>query len=110
MIVGLKAIAGGSMVVLFTLVSDRLKPKTLAGIFSGAPSVALASLALIAVAMGSTKAAEAAHSMIAGAAGLVAFCVVAVVLEQRAGSITSSAVAWLAWALVAGSVLWLVLG
>lgn len=41
---GLKAVAGGGLVVAFSLVSDRLKPKALAGLFSGAPSVALASL------------------------------------------------------------------
>lgn len=105
-VIGLRAIAGGSLVVAFALISDRLKPKTLAGVFSGAPSVALASLAVTAVVMGSGKAAEAATSMFAGAAGMVAFCAVAVLIEQRLGSVASSALAWLAWAVTAGAVYW----
>jgi hypothetical protein len=108
-IIGLKAIAGGSLVVAFALLSDRIKPKTLAGVFSGAPSVALASLAVTAVAMGSAKADEAAHSMIAGAVGMLAFCGVAVLLETRTGAIVGSALAWVAWAVVAGAVYWFVL-
>lgn len=106
-IIGLKAIAGGTLVVAFALVSDRLKPKTLAGVFSGAPSVALASLGVTAVAMGSGKAAEAATSMFAGAVGMVAFCGLAVLIEQRLGSVASSALAWLAWLVAAGAVFWL---
>jgi hypothetical protein len=103
-LIGLKAIAGGSLVVAFAFMSDRLQPKTLAGLFSGAPSVALASLAVTAAVMGAGKAGVAAHSMIAGAAGMVAFCGLAIVLEQKVGSITASALAWLAWAAVAGAV------
>jgi len=101
-----KAIAGGCLVVAFSMLSDRLKPKTLAGLFSGAPSVALASLGLTALAMGSGKTALAATSMIAGAAGMVAFCAVAIALEQKVGAITSSAMAWISWAAVAGAVFW----
>jgi len=101
-----KAIAGGCLVVAFSMLSDRLKPKTLAGLFSGAPSVALASLALTAVAMGSGKTDVAATSMIAGAVGMVAFCAVAIALEQKVGAITSSALAWVSWAAAAGAVFW----
>ena len=104
-----KALAGGCLVVAFSMLSDRLKPKTLAGLFSGAPSVALASLALTAYAMGGGKAAVAATSMIAGTAGMVAFCAVAIALEQKVGAITSSALAWISWAAVASAVFWLLL-
>ncbi len=105
-VIGLKAVAGGTLVAAFALLSDRLKPKTLAGVFSGAPSVALASLGVTAAAMGSGKAAEAATSMFAGAVGMVVFCGLAVMIEQRIGSIASSALAWLAWAVTAGGVYW----
>ena len=37
---------GGLVVSLFSLISDLLKPKTFAGLFGAAPSVALATLAL----------------------------------------------------------------
>lgn len=105
-VIGLKAVAGGVLVVAFSLIAQQLHPKTLAGLFSGAPSVALASLAVTAASLGSGKASEAAHSMVAGAAGMVAFCGVAVLLEQRVGAIASSAVAWVAWAIIAGAVFW----
>ena len=101
-----KAIAGGCFVVAFSMLSDRLKPKTLAGLFSGAPSVALASLGLTALAMGGGKTAVAATSMIAGGAGMVAFCAVAIALEQKVGAVTSSALAWISWAVAAGAVFW----
>jgi hypothetical protein len=99
-------IAGGCAVVAISMLSDVLKPKVFAGLFAGAPSVALASLGLTAVAMGSGKASEAATSMVAGAIGLVAFCAVTIVLEQKVGAVISSALAWLAWAAVAAACFW----
>jgi len=104
--IAVKAIAGGCLVVAFAMLSDRLKPKTLAGLFSGAPSVALASLGLTAFAMGGGKTAVMATSMIAGAIGMVAFCALAIALEQKVGAITSSALAWISWAAAAGFVFW----
>ena len=108
-VIGLKAIAGGVLVVAFSLLTSRLKEKTFAGVFGAAPSVALASLAITAIVMGSPKADQAAHAMIAGAGGMVAFCATAVVLEKRTGAIVGSGIAWLAWLLVAVAVYWLVL-
>jgi hypothetical protein len=93
-------------VVAFAALSDVLKPKAFAGLFSAAPSVALASLALTAVVMSQAKASEAAATMVAGAVGMVAFCAVAALLEKRAGSIVSSGVAWLSWLACAGVVFW----
>jgi len=90
------------MVVVFAMLSDVLKPKAFSGLFSAAPSVALASLALTALVMGQTKASQSALTMVAGAAGLVAFCMVAALLEKRVGAIAASAVAWLSWTACAG--------
>jgi hypothetical protein len=106
LMIAAKAIAGGCLVVAFSMLSNRLKPKMLAGLFSGAPSVALTSLGLTAFAMGSGKASVAATSMIAGAAGMVVFCAVAMAMEQKVGAITSSALAWMSWAFAAGAVFW----
>jgi hypothetical protein len=96
-------------VVAISMLSDVLKPKAFAGLFAAAPSVALVSLGLTAFAMGTGKAAVAATSMIAGGAGMVAFCAVTIVLEQKFGAIVSSALAWLAWAAAAGAFFWLFL-
>jgi uncharacterized membrane protein (GlpM family) len=63
----LRFIVGGLVVSLFAVVGDVLKPKSFAGIFGAAPSVALATLGLTIVANGKVYAATEARSMIAGA-------------------------------------------
>ena len=82
LLIGLKALAGGTLVVAFAVLSDALKPKTFAGLFSAAPSVAVASLGVTTIAFGTGKAAQAAGAMVAGAIGLVAFCAAAMVLAS----------------------------
>ena len=62
-----KAIAGGCLVVAFAMVTDVLKPKAFAGLFSAASSVAIASLAVTAALMSADKAAQSALAMVAGA-------------------------------------------
>jgi hypothetical protein len=94
-------------VVAFAMISDVLRPKTFSGLFSAAPSVALASLGLTAAMMSSTKAAESALTMIAGGVGMVAFCGAAVLLEKKLGSIATSAIAWVSWAAVSAIVFWI---
>ncbi len=91
------------------MVTDVLKPKAFAGLFSAAPSVAIASLALTAALMTSDKASQAALTMIAGALGMIAFCLVAGLLEKKAGAIVGAGVAWLSWAVTAGLVFWVFL-
>ncbi len=88
------------------MVGDVLKPKAFAGLFSAAPSVAIASLALTAVLTSSDKASQSALTMIAGAVGMIAFCLVAGLLEKKAGAIVSAGVAWLSWVFVAALVFW----
>ncbi len=39
-----RVLAGGTLVVAFAMISDAVKPKMFSGLFSGAPSVATASL------------------------------------------------------------------
>ena len=92
--------------VAFSLISDVLKPKAFSGLFSAAPSVALASLALTAAMMGPARAAQTALPMVAGAIGLIAFCIVSALLEKKTGAITGSAIAWLSWAVAAGIAFW----
>ena len=49
-ITALKALNGGVFVVAFALLAEVAKPKRLAGLFSAAPSIALANLIVIALA------------------------------------------------------------
>jgi hypothetical protein len=60
-------IIGGTIVSAFAILSDVLKPKSFAGLFGAAPSVALATLALTVVSDGSSYAATEGRSMMAGA-------------------------------------------
>lgn len=69
----IRFLIGGLVVSLFSLISDLLKPKTFAGLFGAAPSVALASLGLTVFLQGREIAAIEAHSMIFGAIALLIY-------------------------------------
>ncbi len=61
-------LVGGTVVSLFAILGDLLKPKSFAGLFGAAPSVALATLGLTIATDGKLYASEEARSMILGAA------------------------------------------
>ena len=75
----LRVVLGGAVVSVFALLGDLLKPKRFAGLFSAAPSVALATLALAVKQHGTMYASVEARSMILGA---VAFLVYASVVSR----------------------------
>jgi hypothetical protein len=60
-------VIGGAVVSGFAILGDVFKPKSFAGLFGAAPSVALATLTLTVVSNGRWYAAREARSMIAGA-------------------------------------------
>jgi len=64
-------ILGGLIVSLFAVLGDILKPKSFAGVFGAAPSVALATLSLTIHTNGKYYAATEARCMIAGAIGFL---------------------------------------
>jgi hypothetical protein len=63
----IRFIIGGAIVSGFAIIGDVLKPKSFAGLFGAAPSVALATLAMTIVSDGPSYAAIEGHSMLAGA-------------------------------------------
>ncbi len=63
----IRFIVGGVVVSTFALIGDLLKPKSFAGLFGAAPSVALATLSLTVKTDGTFHAATEARSMMAGA-------------------------------------------
>lgn len=90
---------GGMIVTIFSLVADALRPKSFAGLFGAAPSVALASLVLILFHKGSHDAAIQARSMMIGALALWLFSIMACQLLWQAGvtawkATTLSMVVW----------------
>jgi len=74
----LRFLIGGTLVSLFALTADVLKPKGFAGLFGAAPSVALATLGLTILGKGKIYAALEARSMIAGAAALLLYAIACV--------------------------------
>lgn len=64
---------GGVVVAAFSALGDVLKPKSFAGLFGAAPSVALATLALTIATDGPSYAAREARSMIAGAVAMFVY-------------------------------------
>ena len=74
----MRFVVGGVVVSLFALLGDLLKPKSFAGLFGAAPSVALATLVLTVATEGASYAATEARSMMAGA---IAFFVYASVVS-----------------------------
>jgi uncharacterized membrane protein (GlpM family) len=103
----IRFLIGGLAVCVFSIISDLLKPKTFAGLFGAAPSVALASLALTAMKHGAATASTEARSMILGA---VAFLIYAsavsyLVLRFRLSALRVSVPGLLLW-LAAAMALW----
>ena len=70
----IRFLIGGLVISGFSLLGDLFKPKSFAGLFAGAPTIALATMALTLHKHGAAYLATDARSMIAGAA---AFCVYA---------------------------------
>ena len=75
---------GGLVVTVFAFLGDLLEPKSFAGLFGAAPSIALATLGLTIHSEGATYAAAECRSMLAGAAALGLYaCVVCRLLIRR---------------------------
>jgi uncharacterized membrane protein (GlpM family) len=104
LMLALKGLAGGALVTAFALLSEGLSPKRFAGLFSAAPAVAIASLALVLLDKGAADADRNAVGMIAGAAGMAAYAAAAVPLLRRLRAGGAAAVAIGSWAAVAAVV------
>lgn len=98
-----KGLIGGLFVVAFSVLARGLAPKRFAGLFSAAPSVALASLAVVIVAKGHPEAVANAGGMLVGAAAFVAGCLVGLPVVRRHGASLGSAAICATWLAVAGA-------
>ena len=94
---------GGLLVSAFAVFGDLVRPKSFAGVFGAAPSVALATLALASVTHDGEYASVEARSMIAGALGLAAYgwLVSWLLLRRRARTLLVASGALVLWAVVA---------
>jgi len=81
----IRFLVGGALVSVFALLGDLFQPKSFAGLFAAAPSVALATLLLAAVSHGSAYVAWEARSMVVG--GVAFFVYATVVVRVLAGRV-----------------------
>ena len=99
----LKALNGGIVVSLFALVGELVRPKRFAGVFSAAPSVALANLLVAILFMGHLEGERNSEGMVLGAAAMLASIFVGIPLVGRLGAARGSALTcgiWLVMAVV----------
>lgn len=104
----IRFLIGGFVVCAFATLGDMFKPKSFAGLFGAAPSVALATLGLTIASRGKLYAAVEARSMIAGAGAFFVYacCVSHVMMRfhSRALAITIAVIPlWFAVAFALGA-------
>jgi uncharacterized membrane protein (GlpM family) len=93
---------GGLAVCLFAAIGEIMRPKTFAGLFGAAPSIALATLGMTVAEHGRGYAATEARSMLLGAVVFVIYaCLISRLMYRRLAPASA--------ATLAGLVLWVVL-
>ncbi len=95
----LRFVLGGAIVSLFAAAGELFKPKTFAGIFGAAPSVAIATLALAFAKEGADYVRLEARSMLVGSAALFLYGAVCVFAAKRRNVPVwaGAGAAWIAW-------------
>jgi hypothetical protein len=99
----LRFLIGGAIVSSFAILGDLLRPKSFAGLFGAAPSVALATLGLAFWKHGGDYVAIESRSMILGAVALAAYSFVVCQLLMRAkwSALSATTGALAVWIVVA---------
>jgi hypothetical protein len=95
----IRFLAGGIVVSAFALLGDILRPKSFAGLFGAAPSVALVTLSLALSTLGGQYAAVQGRSMAIGSAALAAssFLVCQLLIRFRTPKLAATALSVVAW-------------
>jgi Protein of unknown function (DUF3147) len=99
----IRFLLGGLIVSAFAMLGDLLRPKSFAGLFGAAPSVALATLGIAVVEHGADYAAAESRTMICGAIALTAYSAIVcqLLMRTRLRSLTATVLALAVWLLVA---------
>ena len=99
----IRFVLGGLIVSAFAVIGDMLHPKSFAGIFGAAPSVALASLALAFLTKGTHDATVDGHAMVLGAVALCTYswAIARLLLRHNWNTIVATVASWLGWLAVA---------
>ncbi len=106
----LRFVIGGVVVSTFAFIGDVVKPKSFAGLFGAAPSVALATLALTVATSGGTYAGIECRSMVVGAIalGVYSLIVMWLLIRRHVFPLKAALASLAAWFAVAFG-LWLAL-
>jgi uncharacterized protein DUF3147 len=99
----LRFIAGGVAVSAFAVLGDIVRPKSFAGLFGAAPSIALATILITLSQKGAPFVAVEGRSMIVGAVALAAYTWTVCVLIKKLtlSSLTATMLALVVWFAVA---------
>jgi uncharacterized membrane protein (GlpM family) len=108
----IRFLAGGLLVSLFALLGDILRPKSFAGLFGAAPSIALVSLSLVFLSHGGGYVSTEGRSMILGAVafGTYSLLVCQLLMRARLSARAATAMATVVWLAVALGLERIVLG
>ncbi len=104
----LRFLIGGASVIFFSLVGRIVRPKSFAGLFGAAPSVALASLSITISHSGKVYAATECYYMMAGAFAFLAYAAaVAFILRRGRHTTLHTTIALMPiWFIVAFALRW----
>ena len=99
----IRFLAGGIVVAVFAILGDMLRPKSFAGLFGAAPSVALATLTLTFWKQGGHYASIEGRSMLLGSIALAAYSLLVcqILIRLRWSAMKSTLAAAAAWFAVA---------
>ena len=105
----LRFVVGGVVVSVFAMLGGALKPKSFAGLFGAAPSVALATISLTVMKKGAPYAAVEARSMVLGALAflLYAWLVCYLLMRRRVHVLATTGLLLIVW-VASALALWLV--
>lgn len=94
-----RVITGGVVVTAFSILGSLLKPKSFAGLFGAAPSVALATLFLTVTKDGKAYASLEARSMVLGAVAFIVYALVVsrTLIQRRWPALATTALMMVVW-------------
>jgi hypothetical protein len=96
-------IVGGLLVSLFAIIGDVVRPKSFAGLFGAAPSVALATLGIAWAQHGSHYVGVQASSMVLGGIALLCYSIAVcqILMRTRAGVLRATLASLPLWLIIA---------
>lgn len=97
----LKALAGGGLVLVFSAISEVVRPKLLAGVFAAAPAVALAGLLLTVLFKSAHDAYQNSMGMVAGGIAIACYSTLVTWQFRNSAALRASLLVLPAWFAVA---------